>query len=148
MKLSNCPPNPPFFRRQIHKAKSLQGISLVFSLIQFWFFEIGFSLCSPGCPGTQRPTCLCPPSAEIKGVHHQCRAEPCVFKDGKKMTPVGRGYCISVSPVTLQWTQHNTNKWSPETAFFMPLDKCSETLRSGTHPVQPSGQKANQMSFV
>lgn len=57
------------------------------------------------------------------------------------MTPAGRGYYISVSPVTLEWTQHNTNKWSPEAAFFRPLDKCSEPLRSGTHPVQPSGRK-------
>jgi hypothetical protein len=28
------------------------------------------SLCSPGWPGTQKSTCLCLPSAGIKGVHH------------------------------------------------------------------------------
>jgi hypothetical protein len=44
----------------------------------FWFFETGFlcialswnSLCRPGWPGTQKSTCLCLPSAGIKGVRH------------------------------------------------------------------------------
>jgi hypothetical protein len=27
-------------------------------------------VCSPGCPGTQKSTCLCLPSAGIKGVRH------------------------------------------------------------------------------
>ena len=32
------------------------------------------SLCSPGCPGTQKSACLCLPSAVIKGVCHHCPA--------------------------------------------------------------------------
>jgi hypothetical protein len=31
-------------------------------------FRDRVSLCSPGCPGTQKSTCLCLPSAGIKGV--------------------------------------------------------------------------------
>ena len=38
------------------------------------FFETGFPwlslLCRPGCPRTQKPACLCLPSAGIKGVRH------------------------------------------------------------------------------
>jgi hypothetical protein len=45
----------------------------------FWFcfvFRDRVSLCSPGCPGTHsveadlESTCLCLPSAGIKGVHY------------------------------------------------------------------------------
>jgi hypothetical protein len=32
------------------------------------------SLCRPGWPQTQKPTCLCLPSAGIKGVRHHCLA--------------------------------------------------------------------------
>jgi hypothetical protein len=32
------------------------------------------SLCRPGWPRTQKSTCLCLPSAGIKGVHHHCLA--------------------------------------------------------------------------
>jgi hypothetical protein len=33
-------------------------------------FQVRVSLCSPGCPGTQKSTCLCLPSAGTKGVRH------------------------------------------------------------------------------
>jgi hypothetical protein len=48
------------------------------------FFETGFlfvawlswnSLCRPGWPQTQKSTCLCLPSAGIKGVSHHCPAK-------------------------------------------------------------------------
>jgi hypothetical protein len=57
-----------------------------FFFFWFWFFETGF-LCSLGCPGThsvdqwprtQKSTCLCLPSAGIKGVGHHCLAH-CYF---------------------------------------------------------------------
>jgi hypothetical protein len=37
------------------------------------------SLCRPGWPRTQRFTCLCLPSAGIKGMCHHCPAENCFF---------------------------------------------------------------------
>ena len=52
------------------------------SFFFFWFFEAGFlcialavmnSLCRPGWPRTQKSTCLCLPSAGIKGVRHHAR---------------------------------------------------------------------------
>jgi hypothetical protein len=48
------------------------------------FFQDRVSLCSPGCPGThsrpdwprtQKSSCLCLPSAGIKGMHHQCPSQ-------------------------------------------------------------------------
>jgi hypothetical protein len=53
-----------------------------FILFYFWFSETGFlyivplswnSLCRPGWPRTQKSTCLCLPSAGIKGVRHHAR---------------------------------------------------------------------------
>jgi hypothetical protein len=42
-----------------------------FVLFCFVFvFRDRVSLCSPGCPGTQKSACLCLPSAGIKGVRH------------------------------------------------------------------------------
>jgi hypothetical protein len=50
-----------------------------FGLVWFGFLRQGFSvlpwlswnsLCRPGWPQTQKSTCLCLPSAGIKGVHH------------------------------------------------------------------------------
>jgi hypothetical protein len=48
------------------------------------FFKAGFlsvlpwlswnSLCRPGWPWTQKSTCLCLPSAGIKGMRHHCLA--------------------------------------------------------------------------
>jgi hypothetical protein len=37
----------------------------------FLVFQDRVSLCSPGCPQTQKSACLFLPSAGIKGVHHQ-----------------------------------------------------------------------------
>jgi hypothetical protein len=57
----------------------------------FLFLETGF-LCTalaPGCPGThfvdhaglkQKSTCLCLPSAGIKGVHHHARLQQVHFE--------------------------------------------------------------------
>ena len=39
-------------------------------LVDFFFFRDRVSLCSPGCPQTQKSACLCLPSARIKGVQH------------------------------------------------------------------------------
>jgi hypothetical protein len=36
----------------------------------FLVFRDRVSLCSPGCPRTQKSACLCLPSAGIKGVRH------------------------------------------------------------------------------
>jgi hypothetical protein len=36
----------------------------------FVCFRDRVSLCSPGCPRTQKPACLCLPNAGIKGVRH------------------------------------------------------------------------------
>jgi hypothetical protein len=42
-----------------------------FGFFLFCFvFQDRVSLCSPGCPQTQKSTCLCLPSGGIKGVHH------------------------------------------------------------------------------
>jgi hypothetical protein len=38
------------------------------------------SLCRPGWPQTQRSTCLCLPSAGIKGVRHHARLQFYIFK--------------------------------------------------------------------
>ena len=68
---------------------SVSGSLLLFGLVDtvgflFGFFETGFlsvyswlscnSLCRPGWPWTQKSTCLCLPSAGIKGVYHHCSA--------------------------------------------------------------------------
>jgi hypothetical protein len=54
----------------------------------FFFFKTGFlcvalavlnSLCRPGWPRTQKSTCLCLPSAGIKGVCHHTRLCSSVF---------------------------------------------------------------------
>ena len=47
-------------------------------------FQNKVSLYSPGWPGTQRSTCLCLPSAWIKGVRHHHLANVFTFKDGHK----------------------------------------------------------------
>jgi hypothetical protein len=47
---------------------SRQGFS-----VYLWLFWN--SLCRPGWPRTQKSTCLCLPSAGIKGVRHHCPAE-------------------------------------------------------------------------
>jgi hypothetical protein len=47
-------------------------VCLVGWLVGFW----------PGCPGTPRSTCICLPSAEIKGVHHHCPAVFCNLTPG------------------------------------------------------------------
>jgi hypothetical protein len=41
-----------------------------------FFFKRGFLWlsCRPGWPRTQKSTCLCLPSAGIKGMHHHCPA--------------------------------------------------------------------------
>ena len=69
-----------FFYMQIPYLISL-GISWVIITSLFFFFFFFWdrvSLCNPGCPGThsvdrpqtQKPTCLCLPSAGIKGMCH------------------------------------------------------------------------------
>jgi hypothetical protein len=45
-------------------------IQLFFSLL----FQDRVSLCRPGWPRTQKSTCLCLPSAGIKGMRHHCLA--------------------------------------------------------------------------
>jgi hypothetical protein len=52
----------------------------MFTLFYFWLFETRF-LFSLGCPGTNfvdqaslKSSCLCLPSAGIKGTHHLCPA--------------------------------------------------------------------------
>ena len=54
----------------------------------FFFPRDRVSLCSPGCPGThcrpgwprtQKSSCLCLPSARIKGVRHHCPAAGLLF---------------------------------------------------------------------
>jgi hypothetical protein len=56
---------------------SLLFSSLLFSSLLFFslflVFQDRVSLCSPGCPGTQKSTCLCLPSAGIKGLCHHAR---------------------------------------------------------------------------
>jgi hypothetical protein len=66
-----------------------------FHFISFHFilvFRDRISLCSSGCPGnslcrpdwprTQKSTCLCLPSAGIKGVHHHC---PAIWKSYERV---------------------------------------------------------------
>jgi hypothetical protein len=58
-------------------------IKETFCFVLFLFFRDRVSLNSPGCPGThfvdqaglgtQKSTCLCLPSAGIKGVHHHAQ---------------------------------------------------------------------------
>ena len=67
---------------QVLKVKPQGGKSQIF-VIAFLFFETGFfcialaalELCWSGWPHTQRSTCLCLPSAEIKGMRHHCPAQ-------------------------------------------------------------------------
>jgi hypothetical protein len=56
-------------------------IHLLYPKINYFFQDI-VSLCSPGCPGTQKFACLCPSSAGIKGVCHHCPAKLLFFKPG------------------------------------------------------------------
>jgi hypothetical protein len=77
-----------------------------FSFFFFWFFFFfrdRVSLYSPGCPGTQKSTCLCLPSAGIKGVrHHRPAISPVSnisilsikFSKGKK---IGHKYSLLYS---------------------------------------------------
>jgi hypothetical protein len=68
-------------------------LKLVIGKHEIGFFQDRISLCSPGCPGThsvdqadleQKSTCLCLPSAGIKGVHHHCPA-PNRLLNGQKI---------------------------------------------------------------
>ena len=64
-------------------------------LVGFWLFETGFlyialavleSLCRSGWPRTQKSTCLCLPSAGIKGVRHHCPAHIFISKQTIRLT--------------------------------------------------------------
>jgi hypothetical protein len=50
-----------------HTTKIIKSKKLI---ILFLFFKIKDSLCRSDCPGAQRSTCLCTPSARIKVVCH------------------------------------------------------------------------------
>jgi hypothetical protein len=52
-----------------------------FFFFSFFFFQDRVSLYSPGCPGTQKSTCLCLPSAGIKGVCHHTWLVPDFFSE-------------------------------------------------------------------
>jgi hypothetical protein len=61
----------------------------VFGLVWFGFSRQGFSLCCPGCPRTcfidrlasnSKSSCLCLPSARIKGMCYPCLAR---YRDSK-----------------------------------------------------------------
>jgi hypothetical protein len=47
------------------------------------------SLCRPGWPRTQKSTCLCLPSAGIKGVRHHARLNLCFFEAGSHYVSSG-----------------------------------------------------------
>ena len=60
-------------------ASSMVLFFFFFLFLSFFFFKTGFlcvalavlnSLCRPGWPQTQKSTCLCLPSAGVKGVRH------------------------------------------------------------------------------
>jgi hypothetical protein len=61
----------------------------------FYVFETGFlwlswnSLCRPGWPGTQKSSCLCLPTARIKGMCHHCQASLLLLAWAKAVTPLG-----------------------------------------------------------
>jgi hypothetical protein len=71
-----------------HTNLSKEENNSVFIIIALFFLRQGFSvkpwlfwnsLCRPGWPRTQKSTCLCLPSAGIKGVHHDCLAIALTF---------------------------------------------------------------------
>lgn len=53
------------------------GKELLF--LSLFFIEMGFLCVVPGCPGTQRYTCLGLPSAGILGVRHHTSQELFLF---------------------------------------------------------------------
>jgi hypothetical protein len=76
------------FLRKVKKIHILQsnvvdgpGAVCIVCVVFFFFFFFGFSssLCRPGWPRTQKSTCLCLPTAGIKGVRHLAWLCVCVF---------------------------------------------------------------------
>ena len=71
---------PPFLPPSLLPSFPHTVCLCLFGFFGFWFFETGFlcvalalswnSLCRPGWPRTQKSSCLCLPSAGIKGVCH------------------------------------------------------------------------------
>jgi hypothetical protein len=75
-----------------------------FCLFVCVFFKTGFlcialpvwnSSCRPGWPRTQKSTCLCLPSAGIKGVHHHCPAVVNLMKENVDGEQGATGSCDS-----------------------------------------------------